>query len=71
MTNLSTFRRTTRDYHVEKEHYKLLHGAPIGRYSPSYERVWSKAPTIEIAGVKDRFGYDNKNSPLFVKVAEG
>ena len=68
---LATFRKTTRDYHVEKEHMKLLHGAPIGRYSPSYERVWSKAPVIAIAGVKDRFGYNNKNSPNYVKVAEG
>jgi len=68
---LPTFRKTTRDYHVEKEHMKLLHGAPIGRYSPSYERVWSKAPVIAIAGVKDRFGYDNKNSPNYVKRAEG
>ena len=67
----AAFRKTTRDYHVEKEHMKLLHGAPIGRYSPSYERVWSKAPVIAIAGVKDRFGYENKNSPNFVKVAEG
>ena len=50
---------------------KLLHGAPLGRYSPNYERVWSKAPIIAIAGVKDRFGYENKNSPNFVKVAEG
>lgn len=50
---------------------KLLHGAPIGRYSPNYERVWSKAPQIAIAGVKDRFGYDNKNSPNYVKRAEG
>ena len=68
---LPVFRKTTRDYHVEKEHMKLLHGAPIGRYSPNYERVWSKAPIIAIAGVKDRFGYDNKNSPNFVKIAEG
>ena len=68
---LPTFRKTTRDYHVEKEHMKLLHGAPIGRYSPNYERVWSKAPQIAIAGVKDRFGYDNKNSPNYVKRAEG
>lgn len=65
------FRKVTRDYHVEKEHNKLMHGAPLGRYNPSYERVWSKAPIIEIAGVKDRFGYDNKNSPLYVKPAEG
>ena len=49
----------------------MLHGAPIGRYSPSFERVWSKAPIIKIAGVKDRFGYGNKNSPHFIKVAEG
>lgn len=48
-----------------------MHGAPLGRYNPSYERVWSKAPIIEIAGVKDRFGYDNKNSPLYIKPAEG
>jgi len=26
---------------------------------------------IEIKGVKDRFGYENKNSPMFVKPAEG
>ena len=68
---LPTFRKTTRDYHVEKMLNTLQHGAPIGRYSPSYERVWNKAPIIEIAGVKDRFGYNNKNSPLYVKPAEG
>ena len=66
-----TFRKTTRDYHVEKEHMKLLHGAPIGRYNPSYDRVWSKAPQIQIAGVKDRFGYGSKFSPNYVKPAEG
>ena len=54
---LPTFRKTTRDYHVEKEHMKIQQGAPIGRYSPNYERVWSKAPAIGIIGVKDRFGY--------------
>ena len=48
-----------------------MHGAPIGRYSPSYERVWTKAPQIEIAGTKTRFDYDNRNSPHFVKLAEG
>lgn len=68
---MPTFRKTTRDYHVEKEHNKLLHGAPIGRYSPSYQRVWHQAPIINIKGVKDRFGYENKNSPLYVKPAEG
>ena len=68
---MPTFRKTTRDYHAEKEQQKMLHGAPFCRYSPSYDRVWSKAPVIEIAGVKDRFGYDNKNSPLYVKRAEG
>jgi len=67
----SSFRKTTRDYHEDKEHNKLLHGALVGRYSPNYERVWSKAPVIQIAGVKDRFGYGNKNSPNFVKRAEG
>ena len=66
-----TFRKTTRDYHVEKEHNKLLHGAPIGRYNPSYDRVWSKAPQIQIAGVKDRFGYGSTFSPNYVKPAEG
>ena len=65
------FRKTTRDYHVDKEHMKLLHGAPIGRYNPSYDRVWSKAPQIQIAGVKDRFGYGSKFSPNYVKPAEG
>lgn len=68
---LPTFRRTTRDYHVDRDHNKLLHGAPIGRYSPSYERVWTRAPSIEIAGNKDRFGYENKNSPNYIKQAEG
>ena len=67
----SSFRKTTRDYHELKEHKKLLHGALVGRYSPNYDRVWSKAPEIQIAGVKDRFGYGNKNSPNFVKPAEG
>ena len=42
----ASFRNTTRDFLVEKEHRKLLHGAPIGRYCPSYERVWTKAPEI-------------------------
>jgi len=45
-TMMPTFRKTTRDYHVDKEHQKLLHGAPIGRYSPSYDRVWRQAPKI-------------------------
>lgn len=63
----STFRNTTRDYHVEKQQSKLLHGAPIGRYSPNYERVWARAPSVEIAGTADRFGYNNKNSPMYVK----
>mmetsp|Transcript_37382 Transcript_37382/g.49138 ORF Transcript_37382/g.49138 Transcript_37382/m.49138 type:complete len:149 (+) Transcript_37382:694-1140(+) len=69
--NAASFRKTTREFHVEKEHRKLLHGAPIGRYSPTYDRVWIKAPEISIAGVKDRFGYGNVNSPNFVKPAEG
>ena len=68
---MPTFRKTTRDYHVIKEHSKLLHGAPIGRYSPTYENVWSNAPSIEIAGVKDRFGYGDKNQPMYVKPPEG
>ena len=68
---LPVFRKTTRDYHVEKMLNTLQHGAPIGRYSPSYERVWKKAPEIGIVGVADRFGYENKNSPLYVKPAEG
>lgn len=71
LTTLPVFRKTTRDYHVDKDHSKLQHGAPIGRYSPSYERVFRASPTIEIAGVKDRFGYENKNSPMYVKPAEG
>ncbi len=68
---MPTFRKTTRDYHVIKEHSKLLHGAPIGRYSPNYANVWTNAPKIEIAGVKDRFGYGDKNSPMYVKPPEG
>ena len=38
-TMMTTFRKTTRDYHVDKDLVKLLHGAPIGRYNPSYQHV--------------------------------
>ena len=70
-TTMSVFRKTTREFHVGMEHRKLLHGAAIGRYNPIYDRVWTKSPEVQIVGVKDRFGYDNKNSPNFVKPAEG
>ena len=68
---MPSFRRTTRDYHEEKEHFKLLHGAPLGRYNPSYHHVTPKIREVEIKGVKDRFGYNNKNSPHYIKPAVG
>ena len=46
----SSFRRTSRDYHVTKNYAAYLHGPAPGRYNPSYSRVEGEPIEISMIG---------------------